>query len=372
MKHSPVSPAVAGSPLPLLASPQCYVACGLDLANDPEMCAYWLNLFRSHFPTLLEEAVTEAAFRNADRQQTHEDCQAAADAFNAYLDRLALDPGRDGRLDILTICRKRQQVLRAFGLDDPYRLIKQRENEAALSLLPAWLDELDATDTEILPGRLIEGVFAGNVFDLGVQATLDLFRAGDLDFHSLRSKLKSRPWLIDNLDPWVDRLKRRIPYRCAVLFVDNAGCDIVLGMIPFARYLLSRGTEVILAANSLPALNDITHDELASLIKAISPHDPLIADAVRDGRLELIPTGNDTPLIDLAYCDPRLNRQIADRGVDLIVLEGMGRSLESNFNAQFTCDALKIAMIKDMGVARTVNGNLYDLVLRYEPARKID
>ncbi len=43
---------------------------------------------------------------------------------------------------------------------------------------------------------------------------------------------------------------------------DNAGTDVVLGMVPLARELLRRGTNVVLSANSTPALNDITHPEL--------------------------------------------------------------------------------------------------------------
>lgn len=52
-----------------------------------------------------------------------------------------------------------------------------------------------------------------------------------------------RPWLVDSLDEWVDRLKGP-PHKCAVVFVDNSGLDIVLGILPFVRELLRRGTEV--------------------------------------------------------------------------------------------------------------------------------
>jgi hypothetical protein len=38
--------------------------------------------------------------------------------------------------------------------------------------------------------------------------------------------------------------RRAAPHRKAILFVDNAGADVVLGMIPLARELLKRGTEV--------------------------------------------------------------------------------------------------------------------------------
>lgn len=34
------------------------------------------------------------------------------------------------------------------------------------------------------------------------------------------------------------------PHKCALFFVDNSGVDIILGVIPFVRELLSRGTEV--------------------------------------------------------------------------------------------------------------------------------
>ncbi len=54
----------------------------------------------------------------------------------------------------------------------------------------------------------------------------------------------------------------RSPYKRVIIFVDNAGADVVLGMIPFARELLRMGAEVALVANSLPAINDITAIEL--------------------------------------------------------------------------------------------------------------
>ena len=38
--------------------------------------------------------------------------------------------------------------------------------------------------------------------------------------------------------------KKQQPYKRALMFVDNSGADIVLGMLPLARELLRRGTEV--------------------------------------------------------------------------------------------------------------------------------
>jgi hypothetical protein len=49
--------------------------------------------------------------------------------------------------------------------------------------------------------------------------------------------------LVDGLDEWLDRLTGP-PHKCAAIFVDNSGIDIVLGVLPFARELLQRGTKV--------------------------------------------------------------------------------------------------------------------------------
>ena len=45
------------------------------------------------------------------------------------------------------------------------------------------------------------------------------------------------------------------PHKCALIFADNSGVDVILGVFPFVRELLSRGTEVSVqgrAARPLP------------------------------------------------------------------------------------------------------------------------
>ena len=54
----------------------------------------------------------------------------------------------------------------------------------------------------------------------------------------------ARPWLVDGLDEWIDRLKGP-PHKCAAIFVDNSGIDVILGILPFTRELLQRGTKVL-------------------------------------------------------------------------------------------------------------------------------
>lgn len=355
------------SVFPLLADPAGYVACQWDLTDDAEFRPYWMDLFRGHYVSLLEHASQELADRGVDPDAPVAEARAA---FHAYLDRVEQEPGAFGRLDVLAICEAREVALRDAGIPDPYRLVKTRENERAMGLLPGLLAELDALPEIERHTALIEGVFAGNIFDMGAAETLKIFDRGTVDFASVRAELRPRPWRFDALDPWLQRMadaEAGEPYCAAVLFVDNAGPDVVLGMLPFARELVKQGTTVVVTANTLPSLNDITHDELAVLVDRIAAFDGLTAEAMRDGRLRLVASGNGAPLIDLSRVSPGLAAQADELPVDLVVLEGMGRSIESNFDAAFTCDALWLAMLKDEGVARHIGAEPFDLVMRFAP-----
>jgi len=79
-----------------------------------------------------------------------------------------------------------------------------------------------------------------------------------------------------------------------------------------------------------------------------------------------VSSGTGEPLIDLLGVSPELNRVAAD--ADLVILEGMGRGVESNIDAQFTCDALNLAMLKDAKVAGRIGGKLYDVVCQFKQA----
>lgn len=351
---------------PLLADPMGYVASPWDLSENDTRRAYWLKLFRDHYTRLLELAIADALDRGVAKDVAEAQAAQARAAFGAYLQHIEAEPQAFGRLTILTICEARERTLRKAGIPDPYRLDKERENETALALLPSVLAEIDALDGAARVERVMRGVFAGNIFDLGAITTIQLFKDGKVDFRHTLSKLKPRPWFVDGLDAWQERFLNKEPYKCAVMFVDNAGPDVLLGMLPFARELLRAGTGVILTANATPTLNDVTHDELTVLIDTIAGKDALIGDSLKSGQLELITSGNGAPLIDLRRVNPDLAEAIYRRDVDLCVIEGMGRAIETNFDAAFTCDTLKLAMIKDLGVAEAMGSELYDLVLRFD------
>lgn len=81
--------------------------------------------------------------------------------------------------------------------------------------------------------------------------------------------------------------------------------------------------------------------------------------------LFVVATGSGSPCLDLR----RVSDVLADAtvGVDLVVIEGMGRSVHTNYNTRMRCDCLKLAMIKNKHVAETLfGGDVYDCVCRFD------
>jgi hypothetical protein len=58
----------------------------------------------------------------------------------------------------------------------------------------------------------------------------------------------------------------------------------------------------------------------------------------------------------------------ATQDADLVWLHGMGRAIESNLYARFTCDAAWTGVLKDDEVATRMGGKLFDCVFRFRPA----
>ncbi len=56
----------------------------------------------------------------------------------------------------------------------------------------------------------------------------------------------------------------------------------------------------------------------------------------------------------------------ASRDADLVICEGMGRGIETNLHAKFTCDSVKLAMVKHPEVAAALNGRMYDPVCKFD------
>ena len=335
-----------------LADPTSYRACDWDLARDAPGRAYWIEHFLQHIDVLRPLIITEYA--PVDERRV----DACLAAYTDTIRGLDAAGARGERLDVLLLDERRHAVLTTHDFADPFRHVKQRENALALAQLRPWLDRLAALDPPECLEQLAAGLMAGNVFDLGATATIERYRDGEHGFHDSLARLPRRPWFVDDIAAWRQRWLAR-PYRHVVWFVDNAGSDIILGCLPLARWMLARGARVTLAANIAPALNDVTASELPALLGEAAEIDGCFA----SDRLHVAATGNRAPLIDLTQLDREFVDVVAD--ADLIMLHGMGRSIESNAAARFTCDATWSAVIKDEGVARFVGAKLFDCVFRF-------
>ncbi|MCK4341315.1 MAG: DUF89 family protein [Phycisphaerae bacterium] len=386
-----------------LAAPDEYRPCDWDLRTDGPARAYWTDLFRWH----LDEVVVPLV-REEYPETTPEQMAAFRAEYRAIFDNIDAHPEQYDRLDVLLFTELRGDVLTRHGFDDPFRGIKRRENEAALKLLPQILAELDAAEPDVnvaagpragrptgwkpvphtgkMPvphknvaagpraGRptgwkpvpqelLVHGLMAGNIFDLGSRATVQRQRDSTTAFRRTRAKQPPRPWRYDDVERWWRRWETKPPCRHAVFFVDNAGGDILLGCLPLARWMLQAGTRVTLAANSAPALNDITAAELEPLLQRCVEFDPPLATALEEDRLRVAATGSRVPLLDLTQLSDEFVAATAD--ADLIMLHGMGRAIESNFHARFSCAVLRTAVLKDEAVAARYGGKLFDCVFRF-------
>ncbi|XP_066397613.1 pantothenate kinase 2-like isoform X2 [Miscanthus floridulus] len=370
---------------PLLEDPKTYEPNTIDL--DQDEFKYWFKILSDHLPDLVDKAVaSEGGTDDAKRRG-----DAFAHAFSAHLARLMEEPAAYGKFGLVNLLELREECLREFQFVDAYISIKQRENEASLAVLQDLLMELDSMNEEARLLALIEGVLAANIFDWGSRACVDLYHKGTIiEIYRMSRKKMQRPWRIDDFDMFKKIMltdRKDQPYKRALLFVDNSGADVVLGMLPLARELLRHGTEVVLVANSLPALNDVTANELPEIIAEASKHCGILRKAAEAGGLivdamagiqddlkdepvsvplMVVENGCGSPCIDFRQVSSEL--AAAAKDADLLILEGMGRSLHTNLNARFKCDALKLAMVKNQRLAEKLfNGNIYDCICKFEP-----
>ena len=354
----------------------------------------WIAVFRASIPEFSRRAASDPRVADASAL-----ARRFAASFDADLDRVASGDHAslfEGAPTVLKLCGLRDRALRDLGFEDCFLDVKTAENAKALATLPSVLREIDAIrDPGARIEALVRGVFAGNVFDLGAAASAARHADGDGGFEATRAGLLRRPWCVDHLDAfrdaWLasattettkdvvsDVVSFPSPWKKCVLFVDNAGADVVLGMLPLCRELLRGGAEVVLAANERPSINDVTARELRALLPRVAEaerarhvfnenenvfNENVFQRALDTNTLVVVSSGSDLPVIDLS----RVSAELVDaaRGADLVVLEGMGRGIETNLFARFACDALNLGMVKHPEVAQCLRGTLYDCVCRF-------
>ncbi|XP_074465639.1 4'-phosphopantetheine phosphatase isoform X2 [Larus michahellis] len=349
--------------LPLLKDPSTYIPDTVDLTDDAMARKYWLTCF--------EEALDGVAKRAAASQPDSVDALERAEKFRQKywnkLQTLRQQPFAYGTLTVRSLLDTREHCLNEFNFPDPYSKVKQKENGIALKCFQSVIESLDSLGWEERQFALVKGLLAGNVFDWGAKAVSDVLESEpQFGFEEAKSKLQERPWLEDSYSQWLERLKEGPPHKCALIFADNSGIDIILGVFPFVRELLSRGTEVILACNSGPALNDVTYSESLIVTERIAAMDPVIQSALKEEKLLLVQTGSSSPCLDLSRLDKGLAVLVRERKTDLVIIEGMGRAIHTNYYAALKCESLKLAVIKNSWLADRLGGKIFSVIFKYE------
>ncbi|KAK9667042.1 hypothetical protein RND81_14G228300 [Saponaria officinalis] len=318
----------------------------------------WIHLFAASIPSFQKRAESDETIPDAkDRAGKF------AQRYGEMLEDIKKDPqSHGGPPDCILLCRLREVLLRELGFRDIFKKVKDEENAKALTLFENVVKLNDAIDDpEKRVENLVRGIFAGNIFDLGSAELAEVFAKDGMSFLATCQNLVPRPWVIDDFDTFKLKWTKK-SWNKAVIFVDNSGADIILGILPFARELLRRGTQVILAANDLPSINDITYTELFEIVSKLKDENGQLM-GVDIGNLFIANSGNDLPVIDLSSVTQELAYLASD--ADLVIMEGMGRGIETNLYAQFKCDSIKIGMVKHPEVADFLGGRLYDCVFKY-------
>jgi hypothetical protein len=283
----------------------------VDDGSQPVHRSEWMDIFYESIAYFRDMAAGDASVVDAKHK-----AQLFAASYRRSLDALEASPlDASVKYTCLHLCKLREQALREAGFTDVFREVKATENRNALRLLRGVCAELDALSESESWFVVIENLLAGNIFDCGSAAT----RGESFCFENSRGQSSSP----DRGSSTTSTCscgrcggRRTTPsprrYRKVLMFCDNSGPDFCLGVLPFARQLLKTGraSSVVIAANSLPALNDMTHDDIVTLLPDIFCEDGLLEELVGSRRLRFVPSGSDLPVIDLSGSGIRCLRSL--------------------------------------------------------------
>jgi len=186
-----------------------------------------------------------------------------------------------------------QHIRQLTGTNDPYRKIKDRFNQLALSLLPDLKSRIQKSSTPL--ETAVRLAIAGNIIDFGVTSQLDDSHVLDAIEHSVTAPLNGD---IDKFSTAV-RDANRILY-----LADNTG-EIVFDRLLLEQLPTSKITVVVKGS---PIIND------ATMIDAKTTG---ITDIV-----DVIDNGSDAPGTILKTCSEPFQKRFA--AADLIIAKGQG------------------------------------------------
>ncbi|XP_044266882.1 4'-phosphopantetheine phosphatase [Tribolium madens] len=348
---------------PLLKDPKSYNPDTIDLINDIKERKYWLPCLEN----MVKKFVAKASSLNPDNPNATENAEICFQKFHDLVIKALEEPSVLAPLSIRTLLEFNEDNLRSNSFKDAWYKQKETETKAALKEFKERLDFIDSiADFESKWLEIVTGVLAGNVFDWGSTIVADILETStNFGLSQAMSTIEKRPWFKDNLDNWIERIKKE-PYKEAVVFVDNAGVDFVLGILPLIREFLKQNTKVIVTANTAPALNDVTWHELKLYSQEAASQCPILEQSLRTGQLVTVENGQKGPCLDLSTLSPELCRLMS--GADLIILEGMGRAVHTNLYAKFNVDSVKLAVLKNDWLAKGLGAQQFSVIFNYETA----
>ncbi|MBN2159913.1 MAG: tRNA (N6-threonylcarbamoyladenosine(37)-N6)-methyltransferase TrmO [Spirochaetes bacterium] len=245
-------------------------------------------------PCLLRQAVEASRFLSADGALQE---KIMHDMLHALYEA-------DFSVPPPVLAQQMHRRMRAIsGVDDPYRLIKDRFNAMALAMIDGLTEEINGSADPMVAA--IKLAIAGNVIDCGAKTGLSEDDVTGL-IHGSAS---------EDLAGDIDNFLRAVESAENILYIaDNAG-EIV-----FDRPLLEKlGPErVTFAVRGFPVINDATmRDARAAGLDAI---------------VKVIENGSDAPGTVLEECSDEFRRRFEE--ADLVIAKGQG-------NYETLCDVEK-------------------------------
>ena len=226
------------------------------------------------------------------------------------------------------------------GKEDPYKEIKKRSNNLALSLYPRLKEKIESSDDKLLAA--VELAIAGNVIDYGVKNSLDIDKEIEKilakDFAGYRKGSKC------NFD--YQEFKDALNKAGSVLYLgDNAG-EIVFDKLLIEELIkISSDIKIVYVVRDKPVINDV-----------------LIEDAVSCGLdriVDVISSGCDAPGTILDLCSKDFLELY--KNAELVISKGQG-----NFEtlADGNREIFFLFKVKCPVIADHAGFNMGDIVLK--------
>ncbi len=214
--------------------------------------------------------------------------------------------------------RIHKKLRQITGINDPYRQAKDKLNNLALELTPAFRAQIEAAEDPLL--MAVRLAIAGNMMDMGVTGTLT-----EEDVRQTMKQALTAPFFGE-----LEKFRQAIAEAQSILYLaDNAG-EIAFDRLLVEQLLLKRVTVVVRGS---PIINDVT------LIDAQT--------VGLDHIVEVIDNGSDAPGTLLSDCSPEFRRRFLN--ADLIIAKGQGNfeSLGNEAGNIFFLFKVKCAVIAE-------------------------